>query len=185
MSNSKDILSYSDIDLIKGCIDDDRHFQEALYKRFANKMYNISLTYSFDEQEASDIMQEGFIKVFRNIHTFNNNGSLEGWVRKIIVNTALDFYRKRKRKDEVFENNYSSESASVEGVLDNINAKDIVRLVNQLPIKASMVLKLYAIEGYNHKEIAEIMEISEGTSKSQLNRARILLKEAIAKKDGQ
>lgn len=148
-------------------------------------MYNISLTYSFDEQEASDIMQEGFIKVFRNIHTFNNNGSLEGWVRKIIVNTALDFYRKRKRKDEVFENNYSSESASVEGVLDNINAKDIVRLVNQLPIKASMVLKLYAIEGYNHKEIAEIMEISEGTSKSQLNRARILLKEAIAKKDGQ
>ena len=65
-------------------------------------MYNISLTYSFDEQEASDIMQEGFIKVFRNIHTFNNNGSLEGWVRKIIVNTALDFYRKRKRKDEVF-----------------------------------------------------------------------------------
>lgn len=183
MSKSNDIQIHSEAELIKGCVDDDRHFQEALYRKYANKMYNVSLTYSSDEHEASDIMQEGFIKVFRNIHTFNNNGSLEGWIRKIIVNTALDFYRKRKRENEVFENYKTPENVKVEGILDMFNTEDIVNLVNKLPSKASMVLKLYAIEGYNHKEIAEIMQISEGTSKSQLNRARMLLKEAITEKN--
>ncbi len=155
-----------------------------LYRKFADKMYNVSLTYTHDEDEACDILQEGFIKVFRNLQTFQSQGSLEGWIRKIIVNTALEFYRKKKREQENLDNYEIFAETNIDGILDKINSEDIIKLVNQLPAKAAMVLKLFAIEGYNHKEIAEIMEISEGTSKSQLNRARFLFKEAISKHNG-
>lgn len=147
-------------------------------------MYNVSLTYTNDEDEACDILQEGFIKVFRNLQTFQFQGSLEGWIRKIVVNTALEFYRKKKREQENLDNYEIFADTNIDGVLDKINSEDIIKLVNQLPSKAAMVLKLFAIEGYNHKEIAIIMEISEGTSKSQLNRARFLFKEAISKYNG-
>lgn len=147
-------------------------------------MYNVSLTYTNDEDEACDILQEGFIKVFRNLQTFQFQGSLEGWIRKIVVNTALEFYRKKKREQENLDNYEIFADTNIDSVLDKINSEDIIKLVNQLPSKAAMVLKLFAIEGYNHKEIAIIMEISEGTSKSQLNRARFLFKEAISKYNG-
>lgn len=155
-----------------------------LYRKFADKMYNISMTYTDDEDEASDILQEGFIKVFRNIHTFGSQGSLEGWVRKIIVNTALEFYRKKKREKKVLENYTNFIEPKIDDILETINADHIIKLVNQLPAKAQMVLKLYAIEGYSHREIGDMMEITEGTSKSQLNRARFLLKDAISKQNG-
>lgn len=147
-------------------------------------MFNVSLTYTDDEDEACDILQEGFIKVFRNIHSFKSDGSLEGWVRRIMVNTALEFYRKRKRQKEVMEVYENFIEPKIDGILEKINMDNLIGLVNQLPSKAQMVLKLYAVEGYSHKEIAEQMEISEGTSKSQLNRARFLLKEAISKQNG-
>lgn len=147
-------------------------------------MFNVSLTYTDDEDEACDILQEGFIKVFRNIHSFKSDGSLEGWVRRIMVNTALEFYRKRKRQKEVMGVYENFIEPKIDGILEKINMDNLIGLVNQLPSKAQMVLKLYAVEGYSHKEIAEQMEISEGTSKSQLNRARFLLKEAISKQNG-
>lgn len=147
-------------------------------------MFNVSLTYTDDEDEACDILQEGFIKVFRNIHSFKLDGSFEGWVRRIIVNTALEFYRKKKRQKEVLEVYENFIEPKIDGILEKINMDYLIGLVNQLPSKAQMVLKLYAIEGYSHKEIAEQMEITEGTSKSQLNRARFLLKEAISKQNG-
>lgn len=175
---------YSEEQLIAGCIADDRDCQEFLYRKFADKMYNISLTYTDDEDEACDILQEGFIKVFRNIQTFNSEGSLEGWIRRIIVNTALEFYRKKKREKEVMEAYENFIECRIDGILEKINTDYLIRLVNRLPMKAQLVLKLYAIEGFSHKEIAEQMEISEGTSKSQLNRARFLLKEAISRHDG-
>ncbi|MDP3556235.1 MAG: RNA polymerase sigma factor [Bacteroidota bacterium] len=155
-----------------------------LYRKFADKMYNVSLTYAKDDDEANDIMQEGFIKVFRNLHTFHFENSLEGWVRKIIVNTSLEFYRKKKREKEVLEEYEYFTEPKIDGILETINAQHIISLVNQLPSKAAMVLKLYAIEGYSHKEIGAMMEVTEGTSKSQLNRARFLLKEAISKQNG-
>lgn len=155
-----------------------------LYRKFADKMYNVCLTYVKDEDEACDILQEGFIKVFRNLHTFSFKGSLEGWVRKIIVNTALEFYRKKKREQEVLDLYEYYVAPRIDDILEKINAEHIIKLVNQLPEKAQMVLKLYAIEGYDHKEIAEQMGIALGTSKSQLNRARFLLKEAISKQNG-
>lgn len=147
-------------------------------------MFNVSLTYTDDEDEACDILQEGFIKVFGNVNSFKSDGSLEGWVRKIIVNTALEFYRKKKRQKEVLEVYENFIEPKIDGILEKINMDYLIDLVNQLPLKAQMVLKLYAIEGYSHKEIAEQMEISEGTSKSQLNRARFLLKEALSKQNG-
>lgn len=146
-------------------------------------MYNVCLTYTDDEDEACDILQEGFIKVFRNVHSFSSDGSLDGWIRRIIVNTALEFYRKKKRNKEVMEVYEYFIEPEIDGILEKMNTDNLIGLVNRLPVKAQMVLKLYAIEGFSHKEIAEQMAISEGTSKSQLNRARVLLKEAISRQD--
>ena len=179
--NLSDKYSVSDEQLIERCIAGDRKFQEILYRKFADKMYNVSFIYTNDEDEACDILQEAFIKIFRNLHTFKFQGSLEGWIRRIVVNTALEFYRKKKREREFYDEYKYSIDQKTEGILGKINAEDIIKLVNELPTKAAMVLKLFAIEGYNHKEIADIMEISEGTSKSQLNRARFLFKEAMSK----
>lgn len=171
-------------ELIEGCIAGDKQCQELLYRTFADKMYNVSFIYTNDEDEACDILQDGFIKVFRYLGTFHFQGSLEGWIRRIIVNTAIESYRKKKREKEFIESYDNYADPQTEGILEKINADDIIKLVNQLPFKAAMVLKLYAIEGYSHKEIAEMMDISEGTSKSQLNRARFLFKEAIVKQNG-
>lgn len=166
-------------DLIERCKANDRKYQEILYRKFADKMYNICLMYANDTDVASDILQDGFIKVFRNLKRFSFEGSFEGWVRKIMVNTALEYFRKKKRDHEFIEN-YSHQTHTVfDEILDQINADEIIKLVNELPSKAAMVLKLYAIEGYKHSEIAELMGTSEGTSKSQLNRARFLFKELI------
>ena len=169
-------------ELVEGCVAYNKRYQEMLYRKYADKMYNVSLTYTESEDDACDILQDGFITIFRNIHKFNFDGSLEGWIRKIIVNTALQLYRKRKREKEVFEDFGRVVESKIEGILEKINASEIMQLVNDLPAKAAMVLKLYAIEGYSHKEIADFMGVTEGTTKSQLNRARGLLKEVIAKR---
>ncbi|PCH87277.1 MAG: RNA polymerase subunit sigma-24 [Flavobacteriales bacterium] len=171
-------------DLVEGCIADKRQYQETLYKEYADKMFTVSLTYTDDEDEACDILQEGFIKVFRNLHKFNFEGSFEGWIRKIIVNTALEHYRKRVREEENLSVYETHIEPQIEGILDTINANELIKLVNELPSKAAMVLKLYAIEGYGHKEIAEQMGVTVGTSKSQLNRARFLLKQSMSKTHG-
>ncbi len=174
----------SEKELVERCIANDRKYQEVLYRKYADKMYNICLMYADDDASASDILQDGFIKVFRNLKKFNFQGSFEGWIRRIIVNTALEQFRKKKRETE-FLDTYGEHSTNIiDEILEKINAKEIINLVNDLPAKASMVLKLYAIEGYKHNEIADLMGISEGTSKSQLNRARHLLKESIDKLNG-
>lgn len=170
--------------LVKKCIAFERQYQEMFYRKFADKMFNVCLTYADNSDEAADILQEGFIKVFRKMHQFNFEGSLEGWIRRIIVNTALENYRKKTREQKNLNlladlnDDYSEEDLSVFGV------QEIIELVNHLPSKAQMVLKLYAIEGYSHKEIADNLNITEGTSKSQLNRARKLLKDAFLKRNG-
>ena len=170
-----------DLDLIQSCIKEDRRSQETLYKLYADKMYSVCLTYSDDEDEACDILQDGFIKVFSNLEKFKFEGSFEGWLRRIIVNTALEYYRKKKREKEHKIDYQAYAEKVVDDILDKISASELVQQVNQLPSKAAMVLKLYAIEGYAHKEIASMLGITEGTSKSQLNRARFLLKESLNK----
>ncbi|HBS85209.1 MAG TPA: RNA polymerase sigma factor [Bacteroidales bacterium] len=170
--------------LVKKCIAFDRHYQEIFYRKFADKMYNICLSYTGNHDEAADILQDGFMKIFRKIKQFNFEGSLEGWVRKIIVNTALETIRKKiKEQEKVIKINESKEN-NYDLNLSDLEGQKIIELVNLLPVKAQLVLKLYAIEGFSHKEIAHNLNISEGTSKSQLNRARMLLKQALLKLNG-
>jgi len=142
------------------------------------------MTYTTNKDEAADVLQEGFIKIFRKIHQFNFEGSLEGWVRKIIVNTALENYRKKAREIENLNEYYIEETES-EIDLSEYSTNEIIEMVNHLPPKAQIVLKLYAVEGYSHQEISNILNISEGTSKSQLNRARKLLKEILIRLNGE
>jgi RNA polymerase sigma factor (sigma-70 family) len=175
---------YTEEEILAGCLAENRHFQEILYRKYADKMYNVSLTYAEDDDEACDILQEGFIKVFRKINTFKGDCPIEAWIRRIIINTAIEFFRKRKREFEVLESYEYSQTGKIDDLLSRINAKEIIKMVNQLPAKARMVLKLYAIEGYSHKEISELLNISEGTSKSQLNRSRSMLKTLISQNNG-
>jgi len=181
----QDLQKLSDQELIEACLRNERKYQEALYRKYADQMYRVAKTYAKDEDEAADVLQDGFINVFRNLHRYKFQGSFEGWIRRIIVNKALEHYRSKKRKEEVIREFSEHQNLSVDDVLSSIQAQEIVKMVNLLPDKAGMVLKLYAIEGYAHREIADLMGISEGTSKSQLNRARGLLREQINKLHGQ
>jgi len=134
--------------------------------------------YADSRDEAADFLQDGFITVFGKLHMFKFQGSLEGWVRRIIVNTALSALRKKKRFNEMLDEVENMQDVSTEEVeeIEHISSSKVIEVVNGLPGKAAVVLKLFAIEGYSHPEIAEIMDISVGTSKSQLNRARNLVK---------
>lgn len=179
-----DLKNISDEELVKGCLQDKRSFQEALYRKYADQMYSVVMMYAKDADDAADILQEGFINVFRKLHDFRFESPLGAWIRRIVVNKALEHFRKKQRKRELIEELSYEETPLMDGILERINASEIVRLVNDLPSKAAAILKLYAIEGYKHNEIAEMLDISEGTSKSQLNRARVLLKEKLAQING-
>lgn len=169
----------SDTDLLEGCIRGDRKAQRELYNRFAAKMYGVCLRYAANAEEAEDILQEGFIKVFKKISSFRGEGSFEGWVRRIFVNTAIEHYRKKNYLQPITEH----EEATVEGkyisVLDTMAEKDIINLVQQLSPGYRTVFNMYVVEGYTHKQIAEQLGISEGTSKSQLSRAKQILQELV------
>lgn len=170
-----------DRELVLRCIDGDRKSQEILYRKFASKMYGVCLGYSRKPEEAQDILQDGFIKAFASLHKYEGSGSLEGWIRKIIINTAVDYYRKNLKTlpgvDEQ-ELNYFAIDAEVYSKLNN---EEIIRLIRQLPEGARIIFNLYAVEGYNHNEIAAMLNISVGTSKSQYSRARSLLQSMLNK----
>ena len=170
----------SDEDLIRGCSENNRKSQEMLYRRYARALYNLCLVYESDRDNAKDILQEAFIKIFRNIGSFDNHGSLKGWMKRIITNTAIDHYRKKSGEAQfVAIENIVHPCSNEESAASILNAKDIISQVNRLPEGARMIFQLYAIEGYSHKEIANILNISEGTSKSQINRAKQLLQQWI------
>ena len=157
----------------------DRLMQRELYNRFASKMYGVCLRYAANAEEAEDILQEGFIKVFKKMSSFRGEGSFEGWIRRIFVNTAIEHYRKKIYLQPITEH----EEATVEGkylsVLDSLAEKDIINLVQQLSPGYRTVFNMYVVEGYTHKQIGEQLGISEGTSKSQLSRAKQILQELV------
>ncbi|OIQ36199.1 MAG: hypothetical protein BM555_03170 [Crocinitomix sp. MedPE-SWsnd] len=168
--------------LIQKCIEDDRTYQEALYRKYAKKMFHVCKTYSQDNDEAMDFLQEGFIEVFRKLENFRFEGSLEGWVRRIIIFKTIDALRKKSRYEEVIsqlDTESHTEAVEFEFEEELSSSNKIREVVNNLPGKAGLILKLYVIEGLTHKEIAEYLEISVGTSKSQLNRARTLIKSSL------
>src|SRR5215203_1166384 len=153
--------------------------QRELYQRFAPKMYGVCLRYAGNAEEAEDILQEGFIKVFNKIGSFRSEGSFEGWIRRIFVNTAIEQFRRKTYMQPITEREENSVEATYLSVLDNLAEKDIVKLVQQLSPGYRTVFNMYVVEGFTHRQIAEILEISEGTSKSQLSRAKIILQELV------
>ena len=169
-----------DDDLIRGCRENNRKSQEMLYRRYARTMYNLCLIYESDRDNAKDILQEAFIKIFRNIGSYDRTGSLKGWMKKIVTNTAIDQYRKNYKETQLIPiENIVDPCSDEESIASILNTKDIISQVNRLPRGARMIFQLYAIEGYSHKEIADLLNISEGTSKSQINRAKQLLQQWI------
>lgn len=166
--------------LIGGCVKNDRKSQEQLYRMYADEMYNVCLAYEKDRDEVKDILQESFIKVFRNIEKYDKKGPLKAWVRRIVVNTAIDHFRRKKDVDAFVDVETIAEITPEQGNQHGGQGfKDILKMVMRLPEGARMVFNLFALEGYSHKEIAEIMSISEGTSKSQYSRARQLLQQWV------
>jgi len=172
----------ADRDLILGCLERDPKAQEALYRRFAPTMYGVCLRYARNHMEAEDILQEGFIKIFTHLESYRFEGSFEGWIRKTFINTAINFY-KRKSKELVDYNLEKVEMASYisEDVIDAISANELLGLIQNLPRGYRMVFNLNVIEGYTHKEIGKMLSVSESTSKSQLSRAKAVLKNMINK----
>lgn len=166
-------------DLIRGCLAGDSRMQEVLYNRFAPKMYAVCLRYSNNTEDAQDLLQEGFIKIYRNLDRFRAEGSFEGWVRRVFVNTSIEHYRRKMNISSTSER----EEALVEdhswNALDKLAEKDIIRLVQDLSPGYRTVFNMYAIEGYSHKEIGNMLNISEGTSKSQLARAKGILQKRV------
>jgi RNA polymerase sigma factor (sigma-70 family) len=170
---------FSDADLIEGCLRGDRKTQYELYRRFSPLMYGVCLRYAGNAEEAEDILQEGFIKVFNKIGTFRKEGSFEGWVRRIFVNTAIEHFRRKSYLKPITEAEENTIEANYPSVLDTLAEKDIIQLVQQLSPGYRTVFNMYVVEGYTHKQIAEALGISEGTSKSQLSRAKLILQELV------
>jgi RNA polymerase sigma factor (sigma-70 family) len=170
----------SEQELIDGCRKGKRAFQKALYERYARKMTTVCLRYSKTTAEAEDILQEGFIKVFQGIKDFRQESKLETWITRIMVNTALNLQRKKLYlfpMVDVEELDLPQNEVSI----SSIHFTQLLEMIQSLPQGCQVVFNLFAIEGYNHREIAELLGISEGTSKSQYARARSLLQQKLLK----
>jgi RNA polymerase sigma factor (sigma-70 family) len=163
-----------DEEIFEGCLRREVKAQKAFYQHFSSTMYAVCLRYSNAKEDAKDILQDGFVKVFSKLDQYTGKGSLEGWMKRIFINTALEHYRVNKvyQQQSDVDEAYSISVKSV--ALEQITQKEILHLLNQMAPGYRTVLNMYVIEGYNHAEIAEILGISEGTSKSQLSRARAI-----------
>jgi RNA polymerase sigma factor (sigma-70 family) len=157
----------------------DRRMQEELYRRFSPRMYAVCLRYAGNAEEAEDILQEGFIKVFKKLESFRGEGSFEGWVRRIFVNTAIEHFRRKRYLQPVTEKEENTIEGKSLSALDGLAEKDILALVQQLSPGYRTVFNMYVVEGYTHKEIGDMLGISEGTSKSQLSRAKVILQDMV------
>lgn len=171
-------IHYTEADLIRGCQKGSRIHQQALYRQYYRKMLGVCMRYTNQQEDAEDVLQEAFIKIFKHIKGFRGKGSFEGWIRRIMVHTAIEHYRKRSRYFMV-EIDHASEVELSADQLSDMSRDEILEMIQTLPVGYRTVFNLYAIEGYPHKEIAEMLGISIGTSKSQFSRAKALLKEKM------
>ena len=176
--------------IIRGCIDGDRRSQQRLYEAFYGKMMAVCRRYAKDNDEALDIFQEAFIKVFNNIHKYRDKGSFEGWIRRIMVNTAIDFIRRAKAGGQTVEltdrhtDTMGSHDDDDEGdsILGNVSYDELLKCVQSLSPAYKQVFNLYVVDGYQHQEIAEMLNISVGTSKSNLAKAKMNLRKFLSEK---
>ncbi len=173
----------TDETLISGCLQNDPAAQRELYNRYSPKMLSVCYRFSQSREDAEDMLQEGFIKIFTQIHTFQNKGAFEGWIRRIIVHTCINFLKKYKK----FNDNVDLSTAAYLHVKEEtlpslMQAKQVIECIRLLPVGYRTVLNLYAIEGYTHKEIADMLDIEESTSRSQYTRSKSMLETILVKK---
>lgn len=172
------VAKYDESELVEGCKKGIPKFQRALYEQYSRKMYGLCLRYADNADDAQDILQEGFIRVYRKVDTFRGQGSFEGWIRRIMVHTSIEHYRRNSRFFMVDVDQAKGVELNAT-VLSEMGREEIMQVVNQLPVGYRTVFNLYVVEGHTHQEIAMMLEISVGTSKSQLSRAKKILQEKI------
>jgi RNA polymerase sigma factor (sigma-70 family) len=169
--------------ILSGCIKNDAAAQRELYNRYSPKMLAVCYRFGHNREDAEDMLQEGFIKVFMQIHTYEKRGAFEGWIRRIIVHTCINILKKNKKFNDSVDLIHATRIHNrEESVPSIIQAKQVVECIRTLPMGYRTVLNLYAIEGYNHKEIAEMLDIEESTSRSQFTRAKAMLEDILIRK---
>ncbi|MCF8450133.1 MAG: RNA polymerase sigma factor [Taibaiella sp.] len=180
--------AYSEQEIIAGCRQKDRAIQEHLYKTYYSVFLKVCARYAKDMQDAEQLLNDGFLKVFTQIDNFKNTGSFEGWIRRIVINTCLDYLRSSSLKEEMVMHvkaipaEESNLAVSNEGI-ERIEFKDMVKMIQSLPAMTRTVFNLSVFDGYNHKEISTQLSISEGTSHWHLHQARNLLQKKIMKSE--
>jgi RNA polymerase sigma factor (sigma-70 family) len=175
----KALKELTEAEIVYRCLQNDTGAQNELYRRYAGKMMGVCMRYARNRDAAADIMQDGFVKVFINLKSFKGEGSFEGWIKRIMINTSLKQYRKdlKFKNDVDIDNAYSVSFENT--IVSDMSAKELMNHVQDLPDGYRTIFNLYVIEGYQHNEIGEMLHISEGTSKSQLSRARNYLMQNI------
>jgi len=169
--------------LLAGCLKNNAAAQEALYSRFSPRMLGVCYRFAKNREDAEDMLQEGFIKVFSQIHQYRNEGALEGWIRRIIVHTSINHLKKNKKFSDSLDIIHANSIHVNEEMIPSImQAKQVVECIRMLPLGYRTVLNLYAIEGFPHKEIAAMLDIEESTSRSQYTRAKAMLEEILIRK---
>jgi len=169
--------------MLVGCLTNNAASQEALDSRFSPRMLGVCYRFAKNREDAEDMLQEGFIKVFTQIHQYRSEGALEGWIRRIIVHTCINVLKKNKKFSDSIDITYANEVGIREESIPSImQAKEVVECIRLLPIGYRTVLNLYAIEGYSHKDIRNMLDIEESTSRSQYTRAKSMLEDVLVKK---
>lgn len=169
--------------LISGCLQNNAVAQRELYNRYSPKMLSVCYRFGQSREDAEDMLQEGFIKVFTQMHTFQNKGAFEGWIRRIVVHTCINLLKKHKKFNENVDLAYAEAVFVRDDSMPSIlQAKQVIECIRLLPVGYRTVLNLYAIEGYSHKEIGEMLDIEESTSRSQYTRAKAMLENILVRK---
>lgn len=170
----------ADIDLINGCIDNDRKAQERLYKQFYVAMMSVCMRYTRNEDDAMEVLHNGFLKVYKNMHRFDSlKAGLYTWIRSIMIHSAIDFIRQNVKHSRQVEIDQATEPYIDSEAIEKLNAQELLHLVRKLPPATQTVFNLYIIEGFTHKEIGTMIGISEGTSKWHLSEARRLMRKLL------
>jgi len=170
--------------ILQGCLKNHAAAQRELYNRYSPKMLAVCYRFAHNREDAEDMLQDGFIKVFLQIHTFQNKGAFEGWIRRIIVHTCINHLKKNKRFNESVDIIQANTiPIREENIPSIVQAKQIIDCIRLLPVGYRTVLNLYAIEGYSHREISDMLDIEESTSRSQYTRARQMLEDILTRKN--
>lgn len=169
----------SETEIIQGCLKKQASAQEKLYGHYARKMIAVCVRYTRSRFEAEDVFHDAFVKVFANIHNWKG-GSFEGWVRRIFVNTAINHYRQNRKYFDHVDSAYAEETlSSSDNVIADLSNQELLNMINGMPDGYRLIFNLHVVEGYNHSEIAEMLHIAEGSSKSQLSKAKAYMKKLL------